>query len=93
MSQGANYFFGFLITFVVLLLVFVACGISSRRYFFNRGRGNNSSNSGGSGFIGNVAAEWGVSSQSTKPMFWEAWVAEGGPKWSTMAVSEISFCQ
>ncbi|PPQ84135.1 hypothetical protein CVT25_003346 [Psilocybe cyanescens] len=30
-QRGANYFFGFLITFVVLLLVFVACGIGSRR--------------------------------------------------------------
>ncbi|KAF9051468.1 hypothetical protein BJ165DRAFT_1524405 [Panaeolus papilionaceus] len=31
MNRGANYFFGFLITFVVLLLIFVGCGILSRR--------------------------------------------------------------
>jgi len=30
-QRGANYFFGFLITFVVLFLVFVGCGIGSRR--------------------------------------------------------------
>lgn len=30
-QRGANYFFGFLITFVVLFLIFVGCGIGSRR--------------------------------------------------------------
>ncbi|KAF8155982.1 hypothetical protein B0H34DRAFT_799065 [Crassisporium funariophilum] len=35
-QRGANYFFGFLITFVVLLLVFVACGVGSRRRFAAR---------------------------------------------------------
>ena len=31
MTRGANYFFGFLVTFIVVLLLFVACGIGSRR--------------------------------------------------------------
>lgn len=35
-SRGANYFFGFLITFVVLLLIFIGCGIGSRRRFVAR---------------------------------------------------------
>ncbi|KAF8182069.1 hypothetical protein BJ912DRAFT_978975 [Pholiota molesta] len=35
-AHGANYFFGFLITFVVLLLIFVGCGIGSRRRFLAR---------------------------------------------------------
>lgn len=35
-QRGANYFFGFLITFVVLLLIFVGCGIGSRRRFLAR---------------------------------------------------------
>jgi len=35
-NRGANYFFGFLITFVVLLLVFVGCGIGSRRRYLAR---------------------------------------------------------
>lgn len=29
--HGANYFFGFLITFVGLLIIFIICGIGSRR--------------------------------------------------------------
>ena len=37
-TRGANYFFGFLITFVVLLLIFVGCGIGSRRRFLARRR-------------------------------------------------------
>ncbi|KAF9225887.1 hypothetical protein BS17DRAFT_815566 [Gyrodon lividus] len=30
---SANYFFGFIVTFVVLLLLFVGCGVGSRRRF------------------------------------------------------------
>ncbi|KAF8069124.1 hypothetical protein FPV67DRAFT_1669149 [Lyophyllum atratum] len=36
MTRGANYFFGFLITFVVLLLLFVACGLAARRRLLAR---------------------------------------------------------
>ena len=36
MARGANYFFGFLITFIVLLVLFVACGVGSRRRFVAR---------------------------------------------------------
>jgi len=36
MQRGANYFFGFLITFVALLLIFVGCGIGSRRRLSRR---------------------------------------------------------
>lgn len=38
MQRGASYFFGFLITFVVLLLIFVGCGVVSRRRFAARRR-------------------------------------------------------
>ncbi len=38
MQRGASYFFGFLITFVVLLVIFVGCGILSRRRFLARRR-------------------------------------------------------
>lgn len=38
MQRGASYFFGFLITFVVLLFVFVGCGVVSRRRFAQRRR-------------------------------------------------------
>ena len=37
-QRGASYFFGFLITFVVLLLIFVGCGVISRRRFSARQR-------------------------------------------------------
>lgn len=37
MARGANYFFGFLITFVALLLIFVGCGVGTRRRARNRG--------------------------------------------------------
>ncbi|KAF5386511.1 hypothetical protein D9757_005873 [Collybiopsis confluens] len=30
-SKGANYFFGFLVTFIVLLSIFICCGFSTRR--------------------------------------------------------------
>ncbi|KAF5369057.1 hypothetical protein D9758_002942 [Tetrapyrgos nigripes] len=30
-SRGANYFFGFLVTFIALLLLFIGCGVGSRR--------------------------------------------------------------
>jgi hypothetical protein len=74
MSQGANYFFGFLITFVVLLLIFVACGIGSRRFFYSRR----------TLFVNDVTDR---STQTTQPTFWEAWLKEGGPNWNNMAVS------
>ncbi|KAJ3777793.1 hypothetical protein FB446DRAFT_716301 [Lentinula raphanica] len=35
-SKGANYFFGFLITFIVLLSFFICCGFSTRRRFIRR---------------------------------------------------------
>lgn len=34
--RGANYFFGFLITFVGLLIIFIVCGIGSRRRLARR---------------------------------------------------------
>ena len=74
MSSGANYFFGFLITFVVLLLIFVACGIGSRRFFYSRRT-----------LFVNDVTDWAT--QTTQPTFWEAWLKEGGPNWNTMAVS------
>jgi len=76
MSQGANYFFGFLITFIILLLIFVACGVGTRRRapWFARGRRPNQA--------------WDPvrddPSLQPEPMFWEAWVVGGSPEWATM---------
>ena len=35
-QRGVNYFFGFLLTFVGLLIIFIACGVASRRRFARR---------------------------------------------------------
>ncbi|KAG7095451.1 hypothetical protein E1B28_006195 [Marasmius oreades] len=37
-NRGANYFFGFLITFIALLLLFIGCGIGTRRRLQRNGR-------------------------------------------------------
>ncbi|KAL1691961.1 hypothetical protein GGG16DRAFT_90769 [Schizophyllum commune] len=39
MARGANYFFGFLITFVALLLIFVGCGVGTRHRRMRGGTG------------------------------------------------------
>jgi len=39
-QRGSNYFFGFLITFIILFFIFVGCGIASRRRLL-RARGEN----------------------------------------------------
>ena len=86
MSQGANYFFGFLITFIVLLLIFVACGVGTRRrrsWFARRRR------------PGGDTEPWDPArddpSLQPKPAFWEAWVVVGSPAWSTMTVSQPGY--
>jgi hypothetical protein len=82
MSQGANYFFGFLITFIILLLIFVACGVGTRRRtpWFTRGRRPNQT--------------WDPvrddPSLQPEPMLWEAWVVGGSPQWTTMMVSLLN---
>ncbi|KAF8893207.1 hypothetical protein CPB84DRAFT_1783419 [Gymnopilus junonius] len=69
-QKGANYFFGFLISFVVLLLVFVACGITSRRRFLARR---------GPTILGAVQP-WGSSGDmripQTVPVFYECFTGE-----------------
>jgi len=37
-QRGANYFFGFVFMFTVILLVIVGCGIGSRRRYFSSRR-------------------------------------------------------
>jgi hypothetical protein len=83
MTQGANYFFGFLITFVVLLLVFVACGVGSRRrYLYSR-----------RAVLMQDELEWGSSRRTARlppPVFWDAWLDKGAtdddPHWSSILV-------
>ncbi|KAF8888522.1 hypothetical protein BD779DRAFT_1800155 [Infundibulicybe gibba] len=75
-QRGANYFFGFLITFVALLLIFVGCGVSSRRRFAARRRAV-------------LAAAAARPADDGKPRVWDVWVPpekaahlwERGPDW------------
>ncbi|KAH7913110.1 hypothetical protein BJ138DRAFT_1146838 [Hygrophoropsis aurantiaca] len=62
-TSSANYFFGFVVTFVVLLLIFVACGIGSRRRF---------------AFLGSAWDRNADRSRQRmvkpSPVFWETWL-------------------
>ncbi|KAL1739648.1 hypothetical protein HDZ31DRAFT_68725 [Schizophyllum fasciatum] len=71
MARGANYFFGFLITFVALLLIFVGCGVGTRH---RRMRG-------ASGFM----FDWNAPSEAPKrePRMYEGYLekAQGELAW------------
>ncbi|KIM46752.1 hypothetical protein M413DRAFT_7503 [Hebeloma cylindrosporum] len=61
-QRGANYFFGFLIAFVVLFLIFVGCGIGSRRRLLAERR------------EGSFTDAWGMSrydAEQKRPTFYE----------------------
>ncbi|KAF4564623.1 hypothetical protein EYR40_010790 [Pleurotus pulmonarius] len=76
MQKGANYFFGFLIAFIALLLVFVGCGVGTRRRFMMR-----------RGVMGDWAGPASLYSESApqkEPMFVESWLEKGGDRWESM---------
>ena len=76
MQRGASYFFGFLITFVVLLLVFLCCGVGSRRRNISRRA------------LMNGGREWEEQKiPSDAPTLWEPQLEKGGLDWRDMAVS------
>lgn len=81
MQRGANYFFGFLITFVALLLIFVGCGVGSRRRTAARRRAMmlNGMDGWGDGT--------GAGITQTEPSFWEPKFADGGDRWDAIMVS------
>lgn len=87
MQEGANYFFGFLITFVALLLIFLGCGVGSRQRAAARRRAMLMSGldawatedgaeggSGINGLGGRVAIGFG-GVRLVEPKMWEADVA------------------
>lgn len=82
MSKGANYFFGFLITFVAILFVFIGCGIATRRRYQRR-RGiifNLDDLQAMPGLFGSRQQLIGE-----KPIMWEPWVVNRKEcSWSTM---------
>ena len=70
-TSTANYFFGFVITFVVLLLLFVACGIGSWRRFRLTGTAwdERLQDMEGSSFVRRKRGR----RRLIRPVFWEAW--------------------
>ena len=75
--RGANYFFGFLITFVGLLIVFIICGIGSRRRLARR-RGLHDALEP----LGSFRKLEG----ETRPEFYEPPLVVGEDRWSSMMV-------
>jgi len=71
---SANYFFGFIITFVVLLLLFVGCGVGSRRRFGFIGRAwdERMQDMDEGAFEGRGAGSTGRK-RLVRPIFWETW--------------------
>jgi len=97
-QNGSNYFFGFIATFIVLLLIFVSCGIGSRRrsrfVASAWGRSFEGNEFDGALYGGLSAAEW-FKSLRTPPTFREAWLrpAQGvqhEAPWKDLQVSSLS---
>lgn len=85
-AAGANYFFGFLITFIVLLLVFIGCGFGSRRRLARRRAMflNDSEVGPWAGLRAEIAQK--------EPLLWEPRLAKGGGTWSEIMVSHYRVC-
>ena len=75
--RGANYFFGFLITFVGLLIIFIICGIGSRRRFARR-RGLNA--------LEPLGRFRKLEGEETRPQFYEPPLVVGEDRWSSLMV-------
>lgn len=86
-GSSQNYFFGFLITFVVLLVFFLGCGCVSRRRFAARRRGLNE--------LGLIGHGDGRTSTPVEPQYLEPWLAKGETAWSwhNLKVSVITYRQ
>ncbi|KAL0959877.1 hypothetical protein HGRIS_011546 [Hohenbuehelia grisea] len=78
MQRGASYFFGFLITFIALLLIFVGCGVGTRRRFARR----RALLFGGPDFDWAGLGSPGV--EKEPPVFHDSWFVKGGEDWDTM---------
>ncbi|KAL0576395.1 hypothetical protein V5O48_005584 [Marasmius crinis-equi] len=72
-TRGANYFFGFLITFVALLLLFIGCGIGTRRRLQRAG-----------GLLDFDAWDDSSGNSQPEPRFLEPTLTKGGETWSSI---------
>ena len=75
---GANYFFGFLITFVGLLIVFIICGIGSRRRLARR-RGLNDA-------LQPLGRLRKLDGGETRPELYDLSLVVGEDRWSSLLV-------
>ena len=76
--RGANYFFGFLITFVGLLIIFIICGIGSRRRLARR-RGLNDT-------LEPLGRFRKLEGGEERPQFYEPPLVVGEDRWSSLMV-------
>ena len=76
--RGANYFFGFLITFVGLLIIFIICGIGSRRRLARR-RGLNDA-------LEPLGRFRTLEGGETRPEFYERTLVVGEDRWISLMV-------
>jgi hypothetical protein len=76
MSKDANYFFGFLIAFVALLLLLVSCGFASRRFAYRRRMAALEMGLDGTAGPWRDDDPWQLGSvtQQSRPMHWDAWM-------------------
>jgi hypothetical protein len=80
--RGANYFFGFLITFVGLLIIFIVCGIGSRRRLARRRVLNDA--------FEPLGRFKGLEGGEKCPEFYEPPLVVGEDKWSSLMVKTDS---
>jgi len=77
MQRGASYFFGFLITFIALLLIFIGCGVSTRRRFARRRQ-----------LFAVTELDWGAPGatniEQERPGLYDPWLAKGDVYWDSM---------
>jgi hypothetical protein len=88
-SKGVNYFFGFLIAFIALLLFFVGCGFGARRTMMRNRRLQQRLEE--AGLVLDNASMDGLIVRSNEPLkepvFWERPFQKGSSQWELMMVS------
>lgn len=81
-TGGVNYFFGFLLTFVGLLILFILCGIGSRRRFTSRRELN---------YALEGRSSNGKIERGETPQFYEPSFVVGEDKWSGLMPLSVGF--
>ncbi|KAF8875617.1 hypothetical protein CPB85DRAFT_1260036 [Mucidula mucida] len=88
-AKGANYFFGFLITFIALLFIFIGCGVTTRRRLQRRRIINLDALASMPGFFGSRAGL--VIDEKDKPLLCERWTERAEePTWACMQPLSVS---